>query len=161
MNMCHVQNQRSSLAMMTLETTLNKLAHSDSWSRTTPTSLTKTRGDTKVECHSRLKRIRQQKSQDLKRVEKFDLDCLVKVTKSVEESIAFPTIEWCDDDDDDDDDDESLAEPAGGSCISYLPSKRRCHGLVRRKRVDCGLNKLGDLMSQSAFVDSALKQAWG
>lgn len=48
--------------------------------------------------------------------ESFDMSEFEEASKQVEESIAFPTIEWSFDEDD-----EELSQP----------SKRQCHGLSR------------------------------
>jgi hypothetical protein len=59
----------------------------------------------------------------------FDMSEFIEASKQVEDSIAFPVIEWPafdDDEDGDDSDGESFCVPR--------PSKRRCKGLVRCNR---------------------------
>jgi hypothetical protein len=63
----------------------------------------------------------------------FDMSSVLEASKQVEDSIAFPVIEWPsfeDDDNDtekDHDDDENY-------CFSIPPSKRQCRGLIRCSR---------------------------
>jgi hypothetical protein len=64
--------------------------------------------------------------------ESFDMSDFAKASQQVEESIAFPTIEWPDIDDSEEDN-EPTFEPT---------AKRRCRGLVRSKN-SCNLFELG------------------
>jgi hypothetical protein len=65
----------------------------------------------------------------------FDMSVVLEASKEVEDSIAFPVIEWpsLDNDDknsekDDDEDDDAAF------CFSTSPAKRQCRGLVRCRR---------------------------
>jgi hypothetical protein len=59
----------------------------------------------------------------------FDLSSLVEASQLVEDSIAFPSIEWSNDGDSEEDA-EFIAPPA---------AKRRCSGLVRSRYIKCSL----------------------
>ena len=87
----------------------------------------------------------------------FSVADLVEATKPVEDSIAFPSIEWQIDEDDDDDADNKSDErerPRIGRFPTPVPdddlddiiepprAKRQCRGLVRSKHVYCNLSQL-------------------
>lgn len=86
----------------------------------------------------------------------FDFADLVEATKPVEESIAFPSIEWQFDEEDDNADDEAeesepptigrfpfpLPEDDLDDIIDNPRAKRQCRGLVRSKHVSCNLSQL-------------------
>jgi hypothetical protein len=63
----------------------------------------------------------------------FDLTSLVEASQLVEDSIAFPSIQWSNDIDSEEDA-ELIAPPA---------AKRRCSGLVRSDYGKCSLSTLG------------------
>ena len=63
----------------------------------------------------------------------FDLSFLVEASQPVEDSMAFPSIEWSNDIDSVDD----------AEFIAPLAVKRRCRGLVRSDFIKCSLSKLG------------------
>ena len=86
-------------------------------------------------CYKVLKRSRSSSDET-----SFDMDSLIKASQPVEDSIAFPTIEWCNDLDDEDE--EPISEPS---------SKRRCRGLVRSRNVSSDLSSLGSAPRFSSF----------
>jgi hypothetical protein len=77
---------------------------------------------------SNLKRLRQ---------EAFDMSVVLEASKQVEDSIAFPVIEWpsldIDDNDSEKDDDDEEDDDEDCCCFS-TPPKRQCRGLVRCSR---------------------------
>ena len=76
----------------------------------------------------------------LKRPRSFDLSPLLEATHPVEDSIAFPSIEWSFDTDSDDED-ESVSPAA----------KRRCTGLNRSSRVNTNLSTFGSSSRMESF----------
>ncbi len=77
----------------------------------------------------------------------FDMSDFLKVSQQVEDSIAFPSIEWpsLGDDSEDEGDNESVDE----FYPSSRPSKRHCRGLVRCNR-SSNLSSLVDMASRHA-----------
>jgi hypothetical protein len=84
----------------------------------------------------------------------FDVAELLDATKPVEESIAFPCIEW--DFDDEEDEEHSTIIPVENNATPTtlddfddlsIPRKRHCRGLVRSKQVKCNLAQLLSLAS--------------
>jgi hypothetical protein len=87
----------------------------------------------------------------------FSLSDLLDATKPVEESIAFPCIEWTFDDDEDDSDSNSFPSISSPSDDLTPPSfdfsnlddvlfnhraKRTCRGLLRSKKIETDLASL-------------------
>jgi hypothetical protein len=68
----------------------------------------------------------------------FDLSSLVEASQPVEDSIAFPSIEWSYDIDSEDD----IESPAP-------PAKRRCRGLARTEHKSSDLVSLGSSRMES------------
>lgn len=62
----------------------------------------------------------------------FDMTSFVEASQQVEDSIAFPTLEWPSLDGDDDDDQE----------LYVPPTKRQCRGLVRSNKASFDLTAL-------------------
>ena len=71
----------------------------------------------------------------------FDLSILTEATKPVEDSIAFPSIEWSNNDFESED--EEVTSPP--------PSKRRCHGLVRYVKIQTDLSLLAGVESYGSL----------
>jgi hypothetical protein len=63
----------------------------------------------------------------------FDMSAFEEASEQVEESIAFPSIEWSFDDDDDETD-----------AISLPSAKRRCNGLTRSSQASFDLSSFSE-----------------
>lgn len=81
----------------------------------------------------------------------FDLADLLDAARPVEDSIAFPSIEWNFDDEDDTAQTSCTAavthhlvvdDDQGDDLIDNPPPKRHCRGLVRSREVACNLHHL-------------------
>jgi hypothetical protein len=77
----------------------------------------------------------------------FDMSEFLEASKQVEDSMAFPTIEWPSFDDSDDSD----SEEEGGSYFHPSSSKRQCKGLVRCNR-SSNLSTLASVSSDDVAV---------
>jgi hypothetical protein len=75
----------------------------------------------------------------------FDMSDFLKVSQQVEDSIAFPSIEWPTLSDDTDDEEDNDSEDEFGT-FSSRPNKRHCRGLVRCNR-SSNLSSLVDMES--------------
>jgi hypothetical protein len=75
---------------------------------------------------------------DFSFAESFDMNDLLHASKPVEESGNFPMVGWFDDDDDNDE-----AQTNSDFGLIMPPSKRRCGGLVRSRKVESDLASLG------------------